>query len=325
MAKNLSEKVFESRIDTVTVSKKHYSQLYNEREKYKKQSQVTTIGAILVGMALIAANILGYIAYTCSIGDAKAKIEEANAENQKLAEENNKQAVELFEYENERKQLIDRISFLAFTDAMYEEELEEQIIKLETPEVSDQEVPVTKVSAPIRNWQDYVNLFTIGQSVPLPFGIDTNTFRCMDYRTITTGSQYAIQQKSYTDYSNGLRYYLYNGEKYYTVALATAYGIDIGNAYEVTLANGATFKIMHAEYKHDIRYPSPTDYGDNDVNYDGENTISVIEFVYDWVNAPVQLISDGEANRWLGEGCDIYGDSCNIIKMVYLGKIWSAN
>ena len=323
MAKNLTEKIFEDK--DITISKKHYSQLYKEREKYKKQSQATTIGAILVGMALIAANILGYIAYTCSIGDAKAKIEEANAENQKLAEENNKQAVELFEYENETKQLIDRISFLAFTDAMYEEELEEQIVKLETPEASDQEVSVTEVSAPVRNWQDYVNLFTIGQSVPLPFGIDTNTFRCMDYRTITTGSQLAIQQKSYTDYSNGLRYYLYNGEKYYTVALATAYGIDIGNAYEVTLANGATFKIMHAEYKHDIRYPNPTDYGDKDVNYDGENTISVIEFVYDWVNAPAQLISDGEANRWLGEGCDIYGDSCNIIKMVYLGKIWSAN
>ena len=212
---------------------------------------------------------------------------------------------DLIEKDNEISQLKDRIAFLSLSPAIYEEEKKENNI----------------------NYLEYINLFSIGQKVPLPIGIDTNTFRCMDYRTITdtTSWQYKIQLLSQTNMYNGLRYYEYNGEKYYTVALATAYGIDIGNAYKVELQNGTTFNIIHAEYKHDIRYPRPDDYGDPDVNYDKENTISVIEFVYDDVNAPAQLIADGEANRYLGEGCDIYGNGCNIKSMTYLGKIWSVN
>lgn len=229
----------------------------------------------------------------------------------------------MIEKENEIAQLRDRILFLSFAQAMYEEPVIE-----EEPDIIEN---ITEVStAPTHynfKWSEYVNLFSIGQQVPLPTNIDTNTFRCMDYRTITdkTSWQYKIQERSTTEIGTGLRYYLHNGEKYYTVALATAYGIDIGNAYEVELQNGTTFKIIHAEYKHDIRYPSPTDFGDKDKNYDGEETCSVIEFVYDWMNAPDGLISDGEANRWLGEGCDIYGDGCNIVRMTYLGKIWTVN
>lgn len=225
------------------------------------------------------------------------------------------------ESENEIDQLRDRIAFLSVAGAVYEPVKED--IEEEQEQKQEEKVETTLAT----NWQDYINLFTIGQYVPLPENIDTNTFRCMDYRTITDRSswQYEIQLLSHVEQGSGLRYYPYNGEKYYTVALATAYGIDLGNAYKVTLVNGTTFNIMHAEYKHDIRYPSPTDFGDPDKNYDGENTISVIEFIYDWDNAPKGLIADGEANRYLGEDCDIYGDGCNIMKMEYLGKIWSTN
>ena len=218
---------------------------------------------------------------------------------------------ELSEKDNEISQLKDRIAFLSFLQAMYEEE--------EEPIEEEKKVIIGT------NWREYVNLFTIGQQVPLP-DAETNTFRCMDYHKITdiTSWQYKIQQNSYTDI-NGLRYYSHNGEKYYTVALATAYGIDIGNAYKVELENGTIFNIIHGEYKHDIRYPRPDDFGDADVNYDGEDTISVIEFIYDHANAPAGLIGDGEANRYLGEGCDIYGDGCNIKSMTYLGKIWTVN
>ena len=135
--------------------------------------------------------------------------------------------------------------------------------------------------------------------------------------------EYEIQKLSTTN-ENGLRVYNYGGKNYYTVALATAYGIDLGNAYEVELENGTIFNIVHAEYKHDIRYPRKDDFGDADKNYDEENTISVIEFVYDWMSAPQRLIDDGEANRFLGDNCDIYGDGCNIKRMTYLGKVWNA-
>lgn len=222
---------------------------------------------------------------------------------------------QLIENANEISQLKDRIIFLSFLPAIYSsEEVEENI-----------ETEVETVIVPeIENQKEYINLFTIGQNVPLPTGIDTNTFRCMDYHKITdkTSWQYDIQCLSRTA-SNGLRIYDYGGETYYTVALATAYGIDLGNAYEVELENGTIFNIVHAEYKHDIRYPRADDFGDPDMNYDDEPTISVIEFVYDWRNAPKQLIGDGEANRFLGENCDIYGNGCNIKRMTYLGKIWN--
>ena len=226
---------------------------------------------------------------------------------------------QLKESANEISQLKDRLVFLSFLPAVYnsEESLGEEI---ETEE---------EVAAPLKamplNWKEYINLFTIGQNVPLPEGIDTNTFRCMDYRTITDREswQYEIQKLSTTN-ENGLRVYNYGGKNYYTVALATAYGIDLGNAYEVELENGTIFYIVHAEYKHDIRYPRKDDFGDADKNYDEENTISVIEFVYDWMSAPQRLIDDGEANRFLGDNCDIYGDGCNIKRMTYLGKVWNA-
>lgn len=301
--------------DLITVSRHRYGRIYRERDKYLKQGKIMLILFLSILALLAIYSALLTIVTTHFITENSDLNEKYKQQITDLTEQVKVQCTDLEEKNNEVLQLRDRIGFLALAGAMYEEEHNEE------SEVVSAEEFMTK------DWRSYVNLFTIGQKVPLPEDIDTNTFRCMDYRTITdtTSWQYKIQTISQTDYNSGLRYYTYNGEKYYTVALATAYGIDIGNAYRVTLENGTVFNIIHAEYKHDIRYPRPDDFGDPDKNYDKEDTISVIEFVYDDVNAPAQLIADGEANRWLGEGCDIYGDGCNIKEMIYLGKVWTVS
>ena len=316
----------DSRVDTIipTTSKlvsNRAHTLTKQIEKFKETITWRIIITIIV-FAIIASSAIAIIISGVK-EDYKAatqnSINNTNDTSQETIDYFQSQLTEyrekLKESSNEIEQLKDRLVFLSFLPAMYD-------TTNASTETLGSSNPI--VSAPIKNWKEYINLFTIGEKVPIPVNIDTNTFRCMDYRTITDFSswQYNIQENSKT-IESGLRVYEYQGKEYYTVALATAYGIDLGNAYKVTLQNGTTFNIMHAEYKHDIRYPSPTDYGDPDVNYDGENTISVIEFIYDWKKAPQGLIGDGEANRWLGEGCDIYGDGCNIVSMEYLGKIWS--
>ena len=304
----------DSRLDSVipTTSKfmfKRAHKLEKDVEKIK-ESMTWRIIIGLISFAIIASASIAII-----FSGIKTNLKEGSNETitslqtQMVAYEN-----QLKESANEISQLKDRLIFLSFLPAVYtsEESLGEEV------------EPEKEVSAPL-NWKEYINLFTIGQNVPLPENIDTNTFRCMDYRTITDleSWQYEIQKLSTTN-ENGLRVYNYGGKNYYTVALATAYGIDLGNAYEVELENGTIFNIVHAEYKHDIRYPRKDDFGDPDKNYDEENTISVIEFVYDWMSAPQRLIDDGEANRFLGDNCDIYGDGCNIKRMTYLGKVWNA-
>lgn len=325
MAENLNEEVevnFDDIVtddcmedDLITVSRHRYGRIYRERDKYLKQGKLILILFVLILTISVVCIALLTAATARFITENNKLNEKYKQQINDLTEQIQIQYADLEEKNNEVLQLRDRIGFLALAGAMYEEEYNEE------PE----NVPVEEFV--IKDWRSYINLFTIGQKVPLPKDIDTNTFRCMDYHTITdtTSWQYKIQTVSQTDFYSGLRYYTHNGEKYYTVALATAYGIDIGNAYRVTLENGTVFNIIHAEYKHDIRYPRPDDFGDPDKNYDKEDTISVIEFIYDEVNAPAQLIADGEANRWLGEGCDIYGDGCNIKSMTYLGKIWSVN
>lgn len=293
----------------ITVSKHRYGRIFRERDKFKKLYGIVAAIAII----FITLSIFFFSFSIIATTDNAQLIIKLQAAETKITELENLIISSGAEASNEIAQLRDRIAFLTLCNAIYEVD---ESLGYDREEEEEE----------IFDWREYVNLFTIGQKVPLPEG-PTNTFRCMDYRTITdkTSWQHEIQSFSKSHSVSGLRYYEYNGEKYYTVALATAYGIDLGNAYRIELNNGVTFNIMHAEYKHDIRYPSPTDFGDVDENYDGEVTTSVIEFIYDWTAAPYGLIQDGEANRWLGEGCDIYGDSCNIKSMTYLGKIWNVN
>lgn len=225
-------------------------------------------------------------------------------------------------YEAELNNLKSNITFLTYPHLFTNSRNSRQSEEITTVIIDKDKTEALEITYST-DYGDYEVNFEIGEEVPLPEDIDTNTFRCMDYRTITdiNSPQYKLQKSAKTEQSTGLRYYTHNGKNYYTVALATAYGIELGGIYEVTLANGTIFNIIHSEYKHDISNPSHDDFGDFDINYDGESAMSVIEFIYDWSIAPRALIQDGEANRWLGENCDIYGDGCNIVSMIYLGNI----
>ena len=158
----------------------------------------------------------------------------------------------------------------------------------------------------------------------LPEG-KTNTFRCMDYRTITdrTSQQLALQNEDFTfsEARTGLRFSLIDGETYYHAALATAYGIDIGNTWRVTLDTGYVFNIIQAEYKHDISDPRPDDFGDPDTNYAGDKTTSVIEFVYDWKAADREIIDLG--GMFIEDFGGKDGNLGNIVEMKPTGRKWS--
>ena len=157
----------------------------------------------------------------------------------------------------------------------------------------------------------------------LPEG-KTNTFRCMDYRKITdkTSDQYILQSEDFTfsDTDTGLRFSIIDGEKYYHAALATAYGIDIGNTWHVTLDTGYELNIIHAEYKHAIDNPRADDFGDPDVNYAGDKTTSVIEFVYNWEAAPQEIIDLG--GMFIEDFGGKDGVLGNIVEMKPTGRKW---
>lgn len=157
----------------------------------------------------------------------------------------------------------------------------------------------------------------------LPAG-KTNTYRCMDFRTITdkSSSQYLLQNEefTFTEAETGLRFSIIDGKKYYHAALATAYGIDIGNTWRVTLDTGYTLNVIHAEYKHDIKKPRADDFGDPDVNYAGDQTTSVIEFVNDMTVMPRELRGlGGMFSEDFGGKAGVLG---NIVEMNPTGRKW---
>lgn len=164
----------------------------------------------------------------------------------------------------------------------------------------------------------------------LPENIETNSFFCEDFRRLNVlGTPiYRLQQECYTEEVTGLRYYLSDGVCYYCVALGNAYGIDIGDTWIVTLANGESFGIIYADYKHSIEEIDPFDFGDQfDINgnqlynYDGEPVMNVLEFVYDEQTAPKAMILAGTMSYFDRFG-GLYGDGGNIVRMKYLERKW---
>ena len=150
----------------------------------------------------------------------------------------------------------------------------------------------------------------------------TNTYRCEDYRLFARGTeQYEIQRIAFTEPETGLRCVIIGGEQYYTVALARAYGITLGNAWRVILRNGSQFNILHGDYKHPIMQARADDFGDPDVNYDEQDTISVIEFIYDEQAMPRKAKLAGTASYFEKFG-GMYGDGGDIVKMEYIGRKW---
>lgn len=171
----------------------------------------------------------------------------------------------------------------------------------------------------------------VGDEVVLP-DIPTNTYRCEPYLVydeeneiwvdafIAGSHQNKLQQVCHTDESTGIRYYIdENGKKWYCAALAGAFGIEIGAEYEFTLANGAVIPVIQADYKHSIINPRYDDYGDADINYDGEDCICVIEFVVDMRVIPDKVAKAGTMSA-LEQYGGLFGHGGNITNVVYYGR-----
>lgn len=155
----------------------------------------------------------------------------------------------------------------------------------------------------------------------LPDG-HTNTYRCEDYRLFRQDSdQWRLQRECYTSEYTGIRIYHTNGTKYLCAAMATAYGTQIGRAYRITLRNGNIYNIIVGDFKHPIDNVQPDDYGDPDVNYDGQPTTSVIEFIVDMDAVPDEVKKAGTMSA-LDEFGGLFGDGGDIVEIVPLGSVW---
>lgn len=149
----------------------------------------------------------------------------------------------------------------------------------------------------------------------------TNIYTCEPYQNFNSRSdQYRLQLDSNTD-ENGLRYFTYNNELYYTVAMGNAFGHTIGDAWLIELVNGYSFNVVMGDFKHPIK-DDPYDYGDLTVNYDGEETINVIEFIADLDILPKSVIKAGTMSA-LDRFGGLYGNGGNIERITYLGKVWN--
>lgn len=216
------------------------------------------------------------------------------------------------ELTRQNEQLQERNDILA---AMAKELTSREVIEVQC----DDEQPVLYYEQETKR---YVGLPEITWSFNRLPDAHTNTYRCEDYRLFARGTeQYQIQQKAFTEPETGLRHVIIGGEQYYTVALASAYGITLGNAWRVTLRNGSQFNILHGDYKHPIMQARADDFGDADVNYDEQDTVSVIEFIYDEQAMPRKAKLAGTASYFEQFG-GMYGDGGDIVKIEYLGRKW---
>ena len=160
------------------------------------------------------------------------------------------------------------------------------------------------------------------QNPTLPMGVETNTYRCMDYRTLTNhaSAQWKLQEDCVTDPETGLRTYICDGIPYYCAALGSAYGQTIGDAFKITLNNGYVFNIIYGDFKNTYG-STELFYGHHDTNYDGEDCINIIEFIFDKDAAPDSVLKAGTMSA-LKQFGGLYGDGGNIVSIQKIGKIW---
>ena len=168
--------------------------------------------------------------------------------------------------------------------------------------------------------EDEQPMLNCDEPVPL---CDTNTYRCMDYRTLTNhaSEQWKLQMECYSDAITGIRVYTNGHAKYYCAALGSAYGQNIGDAFNITLENGYSFNVVYGDFKNPL---GSTDmfYGHPDVNYDGETAIGLVEFIFDKDVAPKSVINAGTMSA-LSQFGGLFGDGGNITSIKYLGKVWN--
>ena len=168
--------------------------------------------------------------------------------------------------------------------------------------------------------EDEQPMLNCDEPVPL---CDTNTYRCMDYRTLTNhaSEQWKLQMECYSDAITGIRVYTNGHARYYCAALGSAYGQNIGDAFNITLENGYSFNVVYGDFKNPL---GSTDmfYGHPDVNYDGETAIGLVEFIFDKDVAPRSVINAGTMSA-LSQFGGLFGDGGNITSIKYLGKVWN--
>lgn len=168
--------------------------------------------------------------------------------------------------------------------------------------------------------EDEQPILNCDEPVPL---CDTNTYRCMDYRTLTNhaSEQWKLQMECYSDSVTGIRVYQRGKTRYYCAALGSAYGQEIGDAFHITLENGYSFNVVYGDFKNPL---GSTDmfYGHPDVNYDGETAIGLVEFIFDKDIAPKSVLNAGTMSA-LSQFGGLFGDGGNITSIKYLGKVWN--
>lgn len=152
---------------------------------------------------------------------------------------------------------------------------------------------------------------------------DTNTYRCMDYRTLTNhrSDQWKLQLECYSDPETGIRCYIYDGVEYYCVALGSAYTETIGDTFKITLQNGYSFNVINGDFK--VPLGTPDFYGFKDINYDGEICIGVVEFIFDKYVAPKKVLQTGTMSAVEKFG-GLFGNDGNIVDICYTGRVWEA-
>lgn len=202
------------------------------------------------------------------------------------------------ELEKSRSEFFEKTSLISGSVEMNEEDYTEEVVIC-----FDDEQPV----------------LSSYETVPL---CSTNTYRCMDYRTLTNhnSEQWKLQMECYSDPETGIRVYEKGNVRYFCAAMGSAYGQNIGDAFNITLENGYSFNIVYGDFKNPLG-STEMFYGHPDKNYDEEIGIGLVEFIFDKDVAPVCVLQYGTMSA-LDQFGGIYGDGGNIVSIKYLGKVW---
>lgn len=273
-----------------------------------KTSKMCEAIVIFLASALIAA-IVAVAMLAVQYGELLSEREELTGNTDKLKgdirlliDDKREQANELYELRQDNERLAAAVR-----------ELRQINTELMNPEpVPDMALDEPKVEIVIDNSKER-----------LPEDEMTNIFTAEPHNRFNPLSeQYALQQICYTESRTGLRCY-FDGEWdcYYTAALAGAYGTTIGDAWRVTLKCGTVFNVMMGDFKHPIDNPSSSDFGDATKNYDGQDCISIIEFIADFSQMPDEVKQAGTYTALESFG-GLYGDGGNVVKIEYLGRKW---
>ena len=205
-------------------------------------------------------------------------------------------------------------------EGFYENRIKELELKVKELEAANY---TTIVEADILDIEDDTDPLSVYCSKDVITEYDTNTYRCMDYRTLTNhrSDQWLLQLECYSDPETGIRCYICDDEVYYCAALGSAYTETIGDSFRITLQNGYSFNVINGDFK--VPLGTPDFYGFQDRNYDGEITISIVEFIFDQDVAPKKVLQTGTMSA-LEQFGGLFGDGGNITDIYYTGRVWEA-